>query len=438
MSVTAGLSDLKKLHDELYQKALNDHSNLRKNEEQLKAFISRVDTFLEEVRKASEQLTSIDDYAWLTDLILKWQIVFSSVLNIPRNLPVPAPPQSLKASPNVQLYSEDDLQKWFVENSYQQSLTRRRNLLLQEKSWIVNLIPSSPEEMTRDWYDTGVIFASKVLEGEINFAQQLTYQSYWRLESAWLSDVKAAKAYFIWERRDDKLVQTSHESDYSLACEDIRRMLVNPDIKASPEDFDEVRMYLIDRYLSQGAFDPRMPKADELIRAKAYRIWQTTGETDEPRNWENALSYCHLFYDNIGPAVTEADPERTLLALKAFQLSKAPENRYLIINSFEVALAIYFLDPEVIQQIWDASQDQVEPDAVSVSSAFAGSWPADRSLPEEIGNRLTFDPSQGRLVFQGVMTEAERRALTRRFPEHAAAIGELFRESRLLSRNSTL
>jgi hypothetical protein len=440
MNGAASLTDLKKMHDELYQKALNDHIHLLKNEEQLKAFIARVDAFLAEIEKASAQLTSVDDFAWLTDVILKWQIVFSSVLNIPRNLAVPTPPHSLVAAPSLQFYSEDDLQKWFTETAFQQSLTRKRNFLLQEKSWIINFIPSTPEDMVKDWYDTNVLFASKVLEGAINMAQQLAYQSYWRLETVWLSDVKAAKAYFIWERREDKLIGTSHDSDYAMACDEIRDMLVNPAIKATSEDFDEAKMYLIDRYLNaeRGIFDPLKPKADELIRAKAYRIWQTTGETDEDKNWESALSYCRLFYDNILPAVIEGDPERTLLALKAFQLSKAPENRYLIINCFEVALAIYFLDPGVIQHIWRSASGQIDEDGVAISSADAAGWPAARPIPDEIGERLTFDPSQGRVVFQGVMTEAERRALTRRFPEHAAAIENLYRESRLLSRESTL
>lgn len=46
----------------------------------------------------SGRVTSLEDFNWLTDAALKWQVVFSSLLNIPRNIKSPTVPEKLEAS----------------------------------------------------------------------------------------------------------------------------------------------------------------------------------------------------------------------------------------------------------------------------------------------------------------------------------------------------
>ena len=41
-------------------------------------------------------------------------------------------------------------------------------------------------------------FVSEVLEGSINFASNITSESYWRLEEVWLQQVKTLRAYLLW------------------------------------------------------------------------------------------------------------------------------------------------------------------------------------------------------------------------------------------------
>ena len=58
-----------------------------------------------------------------------------------------------------------------------------------------------------------------------------------------------------------------------------------------------------------------------------------------------------MFYENIIPAVTMKDVDSAAMVLNAFGFSK--ENRYLIINALEAAIAIYFLDADVIRELLD-------------------------------------------------------------------------------------
>jgi hypothetical protein len=352
MSAKPVIGEVKAAHAALYQTALDNYPMLRRNADALQRFEADVNRLLESIAGLAAEVKTIEDYDWLCDAILKWQIVFSSIFNIPRNLQVPPPPRTLEPPPDLKFFSGGDLEQWFKDLAFQQSLTRRRNLLLQEKSQIVHSIGSSQEAMDGDWYDISVIFAARVLEGRFNLALQIDRSSYWRLEEVWLSDVKRAKAYYAWERREDRLTADSHREDYAAASEELRSMLIDPRIKASAELFAEPQQYLDGRYLTDGAFDPRRPASVSLIRRKAGRIWLTTGETDEITNWSRAETYCRAFYDNIGPAVLQSDPERALGALHAFEFSKAPEHRYLVINAFETALAVYFLDAQIIAGLW--------------------------------------------------------------------------------------
>ena len=58
-----------------------------------------------------------------------------------------------------------------------------------------------------------------------------------------------------------------------------------------------------------------------------------------------------MFYEHIIPAVLQNDEESVLTVLKAFQFSN--ENSYnLIINCFEAALPIYFLNPGIVEKLW--------------------------------------------------------------------------------------
>jgi len=55
--------------------------------------------------------------------------------------------------------------------------------------------------------------------------------------------------------------------------------------------------------------------------------------------------------------------------LKAFQFSKHPDNRFLIVNCFEAAIAIYFLDPNIINELWTNAE------ACNFNMVYVEDWP---------------------------------------------------------------
>jgi hypothetical protein len=431
------IADLKKTHEVLYEKALRDRSALMSNPEGLNDFLDGVDRFLADIVRISTQVTMLDDYSWLSDVTLKWHVIFSSVFNIQKEVPALSIPQKLESTTNLPFYSEESLEERFDKIAYYRSLARRTNELLRLVG-LEKLLPGTPEDADQDRREAGIVFAASVLEGDVHLARQVGPDSYYRLEQIWLSDVKKAKAFFIWERRDPSLDSDYDKSYYYAACEEVRQMLVNRTIKGTLEEFEDAKYYIEQQYLDdEGKLDPRKPSAHALLGRKAGRVWQGGGE-NPLADWLVAETYSQMFYENIIPAVTAGDLESTLKVLKAFQYSKAPENRYLIINCFEVALAIYFLDGDTIEQIWTSSGSGSEEESYTLSTVPMDDWPSEWGAPKSLRERLSFDPLSKSLKLQGLMTEDERAILLRRFPKQASAIEALFHHSRLLPRESTL
>lgn len=367
--------ELQTEHKSLVEKAIAERSSLVKNKEKMTDFLREVDIFLRALAQLSGQVEIAEDYEWISDAALRWQYIFSSVLNVPHSAVVLSAPPVLKSPETLKFYTDEEIQKWCEQTAREQSLTRWRNIFMQEKSAWVSLMPSTQEERDRDWRDAEILFASKVLEGDLHLTRQLGSGSYRRLEQQWLEEVKRAKAFFIWDNRLDKLSGPSHhEQDYLDACGQIRAQLTRKDLKVRAQDLEDVKISLTHRYLVDGTpgstatsasdpvdsntyrFDPQKADSFNLLVSKAFRLWQTTGRSDSAKNWEDALIYCEAFYGSILPAVQEKDPERkkehTLRVLQAFERGQAQEHRYQIVNCFEVALAIYFLDTDIVNTLW--------------------------------------------------------------------------------------
>ncbi len=217
---------------------------------------------------------------------------------------------------------------------------------------------SSPEEDTEDWIHGERIFALEVLEGNVHL-RRLDPGSYHRLEMQWLSEVKRTKAYLLWEPDEGSPVPRHTDDYYFAACEGFRNVLVSRELKAAAERFGPFEKYLKTHYLdAAGKLDLGRQGSQAMLTRKAYRIYEVTGEANPDSNWQHACAYARMFYDNILKAVKEHDPESTRTVLEAFQYSRAAEHRYLIINCFEAAIAVYFLDSDVIKSLWTGPEGQ--------------------------------------------------------------------------------
>ena len=443
MKSSTGLStiaDIKSRHDELYQWVIQEGQKVLPGDPDYEARQRKIDALIEDIEAVSATSESLNDYNWLNVTAIKWNVIFSSIFGMPRNIRISQPNSTLLPSLPRTLTEEE-----------------------------IDYISQKAAERAADTF-----LASEILDGKINFAGRIAPRLYGRLERAWLKDVKLFRAYFLWLLRGGGIDPVPELGDYYAVCEHIRRMLVNPGIKARASEFGAVKEYIEDRYLGKtGIAHPEKVEATQLIEAKAYRISETTGQRDHDKNWRNAETYVKMFYENIIPAVLEDNEENTLSVLKAFQFSKTGEERgkgYWIINSFETALAIYFLNPNTIEKLWKHSAGMARPESSVVSSvpieklierkayriwessgevdaarnwataeACVGSWTRELELPENFKSR--FVVSEGGIMFMGVMTEKEKLLFldTIKGQEHwEDAINILFEQSRLIHRETTL
>jgi hypothetical protein len=255
-------------------------------------------------------------------------------------------------------FTDEDVDKWLKEKANRLSRDRRLHQLTNwSLDWLIDGIISTPAEEFLDWQSSRLLFGCQILDGTIDFANQTVWKLYALLEDLWLNDVKQYLAYFIWKNKGGSWEPEQRLNNYYLACEYLRLGLAEkPEIKGSRRDFGELRTYLDHRYLSAGKFDLSKPSAKTMIDKKAYQIMATTGQTDSLKNWMRAEQYARLFYNNIIPAVLDEDRTNTQMVLEALQLREAPESCFLIINCFEAALAIYFLNPDIVKDQWQGRQ----------------------------------------------------------------------------------
>jgi class 3 adenylate cyclase len=197
-----------------------------------------------------------------------------------------------------------------------------------------------------------VYFAKHIVRPEhFNFAFHITEGSYWRLEREWLKSVKELRAYHTAQSR---YASIDPAGDYLEACRHFDHLLLSRESKAIAFSFETVKRYLNDRYLVDGKIKVRAKSfAATLVHVKADRLSKMTGRTDTLYNWGEAEHYVKKFYENIIPAVEEKDGlHHVKEVLDAFRFSTDCNHCYHLINCFEMAIAINFLDPEKIRAVW--------------------------------------------------------------------------------------
>lgn len=431
------IDKIKHTHEKLYKEVFKNYLIIKNTgSEESKKYVEQYDkqieALLEEMSGLCDTEISIDDYDWLNDAAMKWQVVFSSILNIPKNVKIPRP--KLKSPPPKKFFLEEELGKRLTGRAFNFAKDRIDRIKKEDLDTLVRRYRSLQDEMDRDWHNAEVSLAAEIIDEEINFAYDIDQESYKHLENIWLKDVKEYKAYFIWKERLKKgYIEKNKKDDYLNACKVIRQKLVDGNIKVPLSYFYEVKDYLETRYLTNKKIDPE--KARELIEKKADRIWQTTnGRFDKEINWHLAEAYVRMLYENIIPAVIEKDECKTLMVLRAFQYNKAPENRYLIINCFETAIAICFLDQDIIQNLWKSKRD-----LCGFSMVLVKDWPEDidSSICEE---RFRFDSKEQQIICEGEMTEEEKNSLIDQLSrdDHKKAVAALFYQSRLDPKEITL
>jgi hypothetical protein len=440
---------VKQSHEKLYDLALQQAPRLRQTliartragagpgaateagAESSRDLLGEVNALLENLTALSSQVSSFDDYRWLSHTAVKWQNIFA-FLDAPKVVPL-APPstrlfQAAEPAPETAL-AEDELGHWIKTHAELFAFTRIARLGRY----------STPQEIEGDNQLAFVYLASDILDGKISFVKRIAPRSYWHLERVWMEDLKRLRAYLLWVERGGGFGLEPMRKDYFDVCNHLRTMLTNPGIKAGPDDFEPVQRHLMSEYLTQGRIDPGLNnKARWVIQDKAYRLYEVTGRNDTEQNWAEAETYVRTFYESLIPAVLEQDPECTLRVLKALQSDPAaPHASSPMINSFEVTLATYFLTPEQIQRAWGASPAPTAGAASIISQAPAPAWQYPFEVPPEC--RGLFALRDGVARFLGVMSAPQKEVLLAALPaELHPTVEMLFRQSRAVSREYTL
>ena len=226
-----------------------------------------------------------------------------------------------------------------------------------QRGTVHNICPVKTKGLNScDWHNATVFIATNVLTATLRLSD-LDVKCYPCIESVWLSECKETIAYFAWfEAREevgvwcDLHVQQNH---YFEACAKIRRLLVERRSKDRLENFAPIRDYICRRYLDEfqrvnGEY------SDELIQAKAKRL--------VPRATPgiaalSAAEYTRKFYENIISAVEESDRESCGTVLQAFQHGGTWPGFPDMINCFEAAAAISFLDGALVRDLWRSAPD---------------------------------------------------------------------------------
>lgn len=443
--LVSSLEPLKEEDEKLYLKILLHHASIAGDRKSRKSLILETDSFVKRLEKIVTRLQSIsmDDYNWLSETAVRWEVIYSSIFNIPKDIRITLSPDQLKRHEQTRVFTDDEVETWVQDKARELSKIRKVNYLLKEADALQKRIPSTEEEMKQDWRQAQTEFASQVLSGKINFVTQIASNSYSRLDQIWLREVKQLRAFLTWEGRGCLWNPDGGADDYYAACEQMREMLVNKAIKGTlPEDFEEAKAYLELHYLDDnGKVNREKHDIRELLDSKARQVWKSSGEQNPDRNWGIAETYVTQFYENIVPAVMMKDEEKTLLVLKAFQLSEASQSYCEITNAFETALAIYFLDADVIETIWRNSAGmKVWPHNWTVSEFYLPSFPIAFDIPKACQEQFHIDYSRRHFTFKGVMTEEQKQALITKAQsdQQRQGIEVLFDQSRLLLRESTL
>lgn len=328
MMNTIQIEDIKKEHATLYTHILSEQ---RKHPEKFKKgpdrdqFLSNAHALVHQLNEMAGKVRYVDDYTWLSSALVQWQIAFSSVLEEPLMEQIPDPRKGLRTS-----YPDKKINTEVKRYAGLASLFRRLSR------------DSTDEERSMDWYQAEVILALDILDAKIDLVQG-GEQAFNHLQAAWLNEVIKVKAYFRHQDRERKVQELNdHRENFFYACEYYRWRLISAREKYDPEYFDDVSLYIQTYFLNHSNKRLHFKEGEELISRKAERYHKNESFKDRHMDWAYGELYVKLFYENIVPAVMEADEAAKGHVVEAILLSEGP-NRLSVMNAFEAAIAIYFL-----------------------------------------------------------------------------------------------
>ena len=320
--------------------------------------LNEVDKLIDTLSDLSANPGTAENYLWIYETAISWESRLSSIINaFKTDAFAPAPNDFLPRPTSGNALSETELE---------QIVAHLAKLIYADR---VKKGRHENHNKDEDWYRAEVFLALKILEGTINFAYRINSRSYTRLEKIWFSEIRELITVLDSEN-DGEVLADSHTIDHYLeAWKAVKNRLLDPKLKKPLSDFGEARRHLEEHYVTRNGDsyvldDNKLEKAGDynIIRLKSDRIrkvaaqWDTDRYWDHDRNWTDAKIYVQKFYENIIPAV-QGNVKSAKKVIEAFNYSmkssagNSDKDALKIINSFEMALATYFISMETLENI---------------------------------------------------------------------------------------
>lgn len=312
---------------------------------------------LQDIEGQSKNVASVQDYRQLYDVVEQWRRAGPALqLNLRDITLVPPSPDQLAQRPSAPslVWPDNSLRDWLVLKASEFSKNRAFD----------EIVRGHPESMSDDqahqqaqydWSQAELYLASYVIDGQFDLVRSLTPESYGRIEgedgTMWLQRVKQLKAYMNWKSRGEGWDQEAARDDYAKASQEIADQVFRPERKAPQSSFLPIQEYIEKHFLvknalsKDGVLDPTKERTKLWIEVKARRLGETSGVADPAA----AEDFMRKYYENIITAVLgcgEKNEKSTRCVIEALGLCPAFTHYEAMVNCFEMALAIYFLDPQ--------------------------------------------------------------------------------------------
>ncbi|MBZ5520685.1 MAG: hypothetical protein LAP21_00365 [Acidobacteriia bacterium] len=354
-------------HRELYNAFLHNRSKVRTPD-----YRDAVLHLLEDIRKQSQDGLSFEDFAQLNQLVEQWRSA-GPALNMDMSHIALVPPGSDQLAAQVlrplPKWTDASLQDWVAGKASEISKSRAIGWFkLQPPEVVVRSHRDSisPEEGRQneqeDWAQAELSLASEVLDGKFDLVRSLTPESYPRLEGSngtiWLEKVKKLKAFLNWKARGEGWGAEAATADYFKACDEMMVRLLDAGGKAAQSEFRAFQTYVEKHFLAaDGTLDLSKERTRTWIAAKAKAL-QESPLGQGLRESLEAQRQMKKYYENITRAVMGAgqrSDKSARLVVEALGLVPDFSHCAAMVNCFEMALPIYFLDPGKITRAMNAA-----------------------------------------------------------------------------------
>jgi len=347
-----------------------------------------------EITELSGKVPSLEDYEKLCELVEEWKAAGPALVGLGIKIDIDeilltAPDKILQTDPDQPIWTENSLEFWLRQKSDQ--LNKERALawyLPVSMNEVVRAfednLSAEAAERIRDsnWGQAELYLAADILAGGPDLARSLSPESFWRLEGSngqiWLQDIKTLRAYLNWKDRGGGWGEEEAKRDYLRVCQDLidnpdRPSLINPYRKAPQAAFDPVQKYIQAGILDQaGSVEFGKDKARRWVQVKAQRLMDTGYAEHIGQGEQAAKKQMKMFYENITRAVLGLDEESTLSVLAGLGLHPMHQVNDVIVNCFEMAVAVYFLEASITKRLLGECRQAEMPGMTAMAAAASG------------------------------------------------------------------